>query len=203
MQHRSVIAFQPAKRFPEHRADHAEQWSGRHLVRHNFPIEKVQDRLQLPAVYVELGHVRHPLFIRATGLESTLQYVRGNMSELTFVGAIFLHSHAALQLQLNHQAPNRLVIHEIAAATDSGSDATITVPPLVALKQLANLRLQTRVSVASLQHLLLVIESAARETSKLQQARERILVPQFEHDQRSLFCACRPLAGTKASSFFR
>lgn len=145
MQHRPVTGFQSAKGLLKHRADHAEQWPWGHFIRHDFAIEEIQHRrqVQFPTVHVELGNVRHPLFIWPIGVKLSRQVVRGNVSELTFVGAIFLHSYSAAQLELNHQSTDRLVVHEVAAATDSGSDATIAITPFVSLEQLPNLQFKS------------------------------------------------------------
>jgi len=60
---------------------------------HDFAIEEIQygRQVQLSAAHVELGHVRHPLFTRSIGIKLSRQIVRGNMSELPFVGSILFH----------------------------------------------------------------------------------------------------------------
>src|ERR1700744_197367 len=92
------------------------------------------------------------------------QFISSNVSELPSVGAVFLHSPPTAQLQLRHQSTHRLVVHEVATATDSSGDAAIAITPLVSLKQLADLPLQVCVFVPFQQRPLLIVERAASKT---------------------------------------
>ncbi|PHN45056.1 hypothetical protein AO261_10715 [Pseudomonas avellanae] len=84
----------------------------------------------------------------------------------------------------------------MACAPQRSGDTTIAIPAFMLVESCLNQVFQTDVLIARLQHLLLIVKSAARQTGKLQQTIQRMSIqrmpqPQFGYDLRFFCCAIR------------
>ena len=109
--------------------------------------------------------------------EISVDQVRCDLPDFTFVGTVLLDAYLAFQSQDFHQSANRFVVDMIAAVMHLQGDSTVAISTLVFMVNRNDFLFFNPIFIRLLHALEIVVIRTSWHTGNRQQILERVLLP--------------------------